>query len=209
MYKKILLVGLIFILISNFSVSAHVPYFEHNDYSEEKPFIVRKMVTQSKAMYSWLEHDGFNPCADIDVYKFKLIRPVNMYIELIVPVVEDYYENFCPWYALVGPDLPEPSQSLPFDIPEGFGVIVKENVEPGQTRETFYEFFGDKSYYKGPIFEDKLEKTGEYFIYVWDPYEQGGDYTLVVGKLEIWGPFDILRALIYTPLIRNGLELHV
>lgn len=209
MIRKIFLISLIFVLISNIYVSAHVPYLEHNDYSEEKPFIVRKLVTQSKAMYSWLENDRVNPCFDIDVYKFRLIRPVNMYIELIVPVVEDYYEDFCPWYALVGPGLPDSDQSLPFEIPDGYGVFIKENVEPGQPRETFYEFFGDKSYYKGPIFEDQLEKTGDYFIYVWDPYEKGGDYTIVVGKFEIWGPFDILRALIYTPLIRKGFELHI
>lgn len=192
----------------NLCASAHVPYFEHRDFSDEKPFVVRKIVTQSKALYSWLENDGLNPCKDLDVYRFTLNKAEIMYIEIIVPVVEDYYENFYPWYALVGLGLPDSTQSLPFEIPDGYGVIVKENVETEQ-RETFYEPFGGKKYYKGPIFEEKLEQKGEYFIYCWDPYEKGGDYTLVVGNKEIWGPLDILRALIYTPLIRLGLELHV
>ncbi len=57
--------------------------------------------------------------------------------------------------------------------------------------------------------EEKLNETGVYYIYCWDPYEKGGDYTIVIGKLEIWGPFDILRALFYTPLIRRDFELHI
>ena len=191
------------------SATAHVPYFEHRDFSEEKPFIVRKMVTQSKAIYSWLETDGLNPSEDIDVYQVKVIRKLNMYIELIVPVVDGHYEDFVPWYALLGPGLPDPGQTLPFDIPDGYGAIVMENVKPGEPRETFYEPFGGKSYYEGPVFEEELNETGIYYIYCWDPYEMGGDYTIVIGKLEIWGLFDIIRALIYTPLIRLGLELHI
>lgn len=208
--KKIFFTFLLLVILSFSSfASSHVPYFEHRDFSEEKPFIVRKMVTQSKAIYSWLENDGITPCGDIDIYKIKIIRPINMYLEIIVPVVDDFYKDFVPWYALVGPDLPIPSQYLPFDLPEGYGAIVMENVEPGQPRETFYEPFGGKSYYEGPIYENKINVTGIYYVYCWDPYEKGGDYTIVIGNLEIWGPLDILRALIYTPLIRLGLELHV
>lgn len=197
-----------FVVIFSGSAIAHVPYFEHRDFTEEKPFIVRKLVTQSKAFYSWLEYDGVNPCEDIDVYKIRVIRPLNMYIELIVPVVLNYTENFLPWYALVGPGLPDPNQTLPFDIPDGYGAIVRENVGPDDPRLAFYEPFGGKWYYEGPKFEEKLEETGTYYVYCWDPYKMGGDYTIVIGKLEIWGPLDILRALIYTPLIRLGLELH-
>ncbi len=208
--KKIILIGMIFfILLVNICVSAHVPYFEHRDFSEEKPFIVRKMIAQSKATYSWLENDGVNPSEDIDIYKIEIKRSLNLYLQLIIPVVDDYYEDFVPWYALVGPGLPDPGQPLPFDIPDGYGAIVMENVEPGTVRETFYEPFGNKSYYEGPEFKQKLNETGIYYVYCWDPYKQGGDYTIVIGDLEIWGPLDIIRALIYTPLIRRGLELHI
>lgn len=210
--KKILIFTfIIFIIFSflNICVSAHVPYFEHSDFTEDNPFIVKKIVSQSKAVYSWLEHNGTNPCEDIDVYKFKIIRPMKMYVELIVPVIDDYYKDFVPWFAVVGPGLPDPYQELPFKLPDGYGAVVKENVKPGDPRDTFYEFFGNKSYYKGPKFYEKLNVTGTYFVYCWDPYKSGGDYTLVLGNLEIWGPLDIIRALIYTPLIRKGLELHI
>jgi len=210
--KKILnftLLGLVILSSISICVSAHVPYFEHTDFTIEKPFIVKKFVSQSKAVYSWLQHNGTEPCDDIDVYQFKINKHMKMYIELIVPVVGDHYKDFVPWFALVGPGLPEPSQELPFELPNGSGAVVKENVAPGEPRETFYEPFGNKSYYKGPIFYEELNTNGTYFVYCWDPYKSGGDYTIVLGSLEIWGPLDIIRAMIYTPMIRRGLELHI
>jgi len=192
------------------SVLAHVPYIERNDYSEEKPWFVWKMIEYSKAFYAWLENDGLNPCEDIDAFKFNIRQnPKNVYIELIVPVVDDYYEEFVPWFALVGPDLPEPNQTLPFSIPPGYGAIIKENVQPGEERETFYEPFGGKSYYVGPIFDEIISEPGTYYVYCWDPYEKGGDYVLVLGKGEFFGPIDIIRSIINTTIIRRDGELHI
>jgi hypothetical protein len=157
-----------------------------------------------------LETDFTHPCTDIDVYEFTIrCRPVRVYIEVIVPVCEGFYEEFVPWFALAGPGLPEPSQDVPFELPPGYGAIVMENVNPGEPRETFYEPFGNKSYYKGPIFDEIIEEKGTYYIYYWDPWETGGDYVAILGRREIFGLFDIIRALIYTPLIRRNLELHI
>jgi hypothetical protein len=202
-------VGVLCLLFCSSLAVAHVPYFEHYNFSEQTPFLSRKMVTQSKAIYAWLEHDGVNPCVDIDVYKIAVRRPLSVYVELLVPVVDEYYMDFVPWFAFVGPGLADPGYDLPFDLPVGYGAVVNENVKPGDDRETFYEPFGGKSYYKGPVHEGFLNQTGIYYVYVWDPYESGGDYTVVLGSLEIWGPLDILRALVYTPCIRKGLELHI
>lgn len=209
--KKINLLSILVILsFFSFSVSAHVPYFEHTDYSEDSPRIIRKMVEQSKAFYSWLEKDDLNKSDDIDVFEFQVRnRPVRIYVEIIVPVVEEYYKDFVPWYAVVGPGLPEYNDPLPFDIPEGYGVIVMENIEPGEEREQFYEPFGGKSYYQGPVLDKNVTESGTYYVYTWDPHELGGDYVLVFGKREIFGLFDIIRALIYTPMIRRDMELHI
>lgn len=197
-------------VIFSSTISAHVPYIERNDYSEDRPLLVWKMIEYSKAFYAWLENDGVNPCEDIDVIKFTIRnKPKHVYIELIVPVVDDYYEEFIPWFALVGPGLPAPNQTLPFKIPPGYGVIVKENVKPGEERETFYEPFGGKSYYVGPIYEENISEPGTYYIYCWDPYEQGGDYVLVLGKGEFFGPIDIIRSIINTLIIRRNGELHI
>ena len=92
-----------------------------------------------------MENDVSNPCIDIDVCIFEIeSEPLLVYIEAIVPVCGIYYENFIPWFAFVGPRLPTLNQSVPFTIPSGYGAIVKENVNPGDPSETFYEFFSDK-----------------------------------------------------------------
>ena len=211
-YKRtvIIIISCLLILSLMPVVSSHVPYIERNDYSIQQPKMIWKMLEKSKAYYSWLEHEPDQPSTDIDVYQFNIYnRPVNIYIELIVPVVDEYYQDFVPWFALVGPDLPTPEQSLPFTIPDGQGAIVKENSIPGEQRETFYEPFGGKSYYYGPILDENITTSGTYSIYVWDHYQQGGDYVLVVGKGEFFGPIDIIRGLLNTIFIRQDKELHV
>lgn len=208
--KFVICISVLTILSLVIIATAHVPYIERSDYSEENPFYVWKMIEYSKAFYSWIENDNGQNGDDIDVFKFKVRnRPVNIYLELIVPVVDDIYADFVPWYALIGPGLPEINQSVPFTIPEGYGGIIMENVEPGVERDTFFEPFGGKSYYEGPVLDRNISDPGTYYIYCWDPYEMGGDYVLVIGKGEFFGPIDIIRGIINTILIRNDKEFHI
>jgi hypothetical protein len=191
-------------------VLAHVPYLEHREFTIQEPFRVRKSITQSIAVYAWLQTDWVNPCTDIDVYTFKIgSRPLEVYLESIVPVCDGFYANFTPWFALVGPGLPDPGQPLPFTLPPGYGAIVEEDGPPGTPREQFYELFGGKWYYQGPKFNQMINTSGTYYVYYWDPYQKGGDYVAVLGYKEIFLPMDILRALINTPLIRHNYELHL
>ena len=190
-------------------VSAHVPYLELKDFSEDKPFKVRNSIEQSIAVYSWLMDNGSSPSTDIDVYEFEISdESMLVYIEVIVPVCGGYYADFVPWFALVGPGLPLPNQSLPFEIPLGYGAVVRENVIPGEPRDTFYEFFGGKWYYEGPVFEEEMGFPGTYYVYYWDPYQIGGDYVAVLGRTEQFGFRDIIRSLLVTPFIRLDFELH-
>lgn len=205
MYKTSQLTCFLLIFLAVSTVVAHVPYFEHRDFSVEHPYVVWKNVEQSKAFYGWLETG-----TDVDVYRFMVCnKPIRIYAELIVPVVDDVYEDFVPGFALVGPGLPEINESLPFDVPDDLGGIVMKNIVPGSNRSTFYEPFGGKSYYTGSILDINVSEPGEYMIYCWDPNNSGGDYVFVLGKKEIFGPMDILRALFYTPQIRRNWELHL
>jgi hypothetical protein len=161
-------------------------------------------------VYAWLQKDEFNHSTDIDAYSFTIkSRPLRVYLEVLVPVCNGYYANFTPWFALVGPGLPPSNETLPFDLPQGYGVIVKEDVPPGQPREEFYEPFGGKWYYQGPKFDQTMNISGTYYVYYWDHYQTGGDYVAVLGYKEIFFPIDIIRALINTPLIRHNQELHL
>ncbi|MBN1860423.1 MAG: hypothetical protein JW840_03060 [Candidatus Thermoplasmatota archaeon] len=211
--KKIMLALWAFLLVFLFllpSALAHVPYLERRDSTIKKPFQVRKSITQSIAVYSWLQTDWVTPSTDIDVYSFTITnKPLRVFLEVIVPVCGGFYANFTPWFALVGPGLPPPNQTLPFEIPHGYGVIVKQDAPPGSPREEFYEPFGGKSYYRGPGFDETLYLWGTYYVFYWDPYQKGGDYVAVLGYKEQFPPLDFIRALINTPLIRRGYELHV
>jgi len=188
------------------NADAHVPYIERQDYSASKPFHVQD-IEQSIALYAWLQTDGTHPSDDVDVATFVIEGPTRFYTELLVPACPSSID-FVPWFLVAGPGLPEISVEIPFALPEGYGAIVVPNVEPGTDRETFYEPFGGKSYYKGPILDMELSSPGQYAVYYWDPYAMGGDYVGVLGFKEIWKPKDIARAMVVTPLIRNDRELH-
>ena len=187
---------------------SHVPYFELDDFSMKQPFKVNYSIEQSIAIYAWLENNTPDNSEDVDVFVFQLSEPTNVYLEIIVPVCQGY-EEFRPWIALAGPGLPKPITPLPFDIPAGCGIEVIKNVNKGETRETFYEIFGGKSYYNGPVYDEYLSTPGTYFVFIWDPQQKSGDYVAVIGKKEIWRFQDIMRAIRNTPLIRLDQELHV
>ncbi|MBK1700619.1 hypothetical protein CKO41_12370 [Thiococcus pfennigii] len=191
-------------------VLAHVPYFEHRDWTQERPFEVRGEVEQSIAVYSWLAYRDDEPALDVDFYHFDLAEPAEIYIEAIVPACVGY-EDFIPWFALVGPGLPPPDHPLPevVEIPEGEGAVVVPGPLPGEPREVFYEPFGGKYYFRGQVSRQEVTQPGSYQVIFWDPYEIGGDYVAVLGDEEIWERSDVLRALIYTPLIRRDRELHI
>jgi hypothetical protein len=182
---------------------AHVPYFEDVDYSPEAPFEIPEPLEKSRAFYSWLETG-----ADIDVFAIQVTEPIRLFAQAIVPVCQGY-EELLPWFAVVGPDLPEPDVPLPFELPPGYGAWVVQNEEPWTPRDTFFEPFGDKWYFDGPVFDDVLPTPGTWYLYYWNPHGIGGDYAAIVGPEEIWDLFDILRATVYTPMIRAGKELHI
>jgi hypothetical protein len=183
----------------------HVPYLERDDFSDESPHRIRS-VSQSVAVYAWLAVDD-GQSDDVDVYRFALRRPERLYVHVLVPVCEAS-AHFHPTFAVVGPGLPEPTTPLPIDLDEGEGAVVVEHAADETTRPQFYEPFGGKSYFDGPVFDRRLTRPGDYRVCFWDREKRGGDYVAVFGYRERWGLLDILRALIRTPIIRLGWELH-
>jgi hypothetical protein len=160
-------------------------------------------LDKSRAFYSWFETGD-----DIDVFVFQVTGPTRVFAQAIVPVCHGY-EELLPWFAVVGPSLPVPDIPLPFELPAGYGAWVVQNEEPWTGRPAFFEPFGDKWYFDGPVFDEVVSTPGTWYLYYWSPYDVGGDYVAVVGLEEIWDPSDILRAIIYTPVIRKGGELHI
>lgn len=187
------------------AAAGHVPYLEYDDFSPDNPHWIRS-VSQSVAVYAWLAvEDGQSD--DVDVYRFALRRPERVYVHVLVPVCEAY-ADFRPAFAVIGPGLPKPTSPLPIDLPEGHGAVVVEHEAEETARQQFYEPFGGKSYFEGPVFDRRVTEPGDYRVCFWDQSRQGGDYVAVFGYRERWSLLDVIRALIRTPIIRLGWELH-
>jgi hypothetical protein len=180
---------------------AHVPYLERTDIDPSRPFRVAD-VEQSIAVYGWLETDS-----DVDVFTFSVADRADIFLEVIVPVCPGY-EAFLPWYALIGPGLPPPLHDLPVPLPPGYGAIVVPNLAPGEPRPVFFEPFGGKSYYSGVQTLDTVTTPGQWTVVAWDPTGARGDYVMTIGAREQFGPRDLVRAAINTPIIRRDGELH-
>ena len=197
--RRALLVLVALVLPASYA-DAHVPFLELKDFDLQAPFRP-EVPEQSIAVYAWL--DGPR---DIDVYVVTLTKETPFLAEVLVPV-HPHYEAFRPAFAVIGKGLPDAPSCLPVRPFEGYGALVfLEDVRT--ERETFYEPFGGKSYYRGPRFERTLP-PGTYAVVYWDPRHQRGDYVAVLGKKELWRGKDMLRALRVTPQIRRGRELHL
>ena len=189
------------VLLSATAAHAHVPFLEKEDFGHENPFSP-ELPHQSIAVYAWLE-----AADDVDYYTFEIRQRTPFLAEVLVPV-HARYERFRPGFALLGEGFPAPPASLPVTPHEGYAGALVFLDDATKPRESFYEPFGGKSYYRGPRLERVLE-PGRYTLVYWDPLHQRGDYVAVIGKKEIWRAKDILRALRVTPLIRQGKELHL
>jgi hypothetical protein len=200
-FRSVALITLSFILTTGVA-SPHVPFLENTDFSEAEPFLIEPPLNKSRAVYGWL-HSG----TDIDVYTFELNEQSHLRAFSLVPVCPDY-EDFFPSFAVVGPGLTTPGNHLPFKIPEGYGALVISNTPPGKNRNTFFEPFTNKNYYRGPSFDQFISTAGTWYVYFWDPSGRGGDYVAVFGFTERFSLKDILRALINTPKIWFDKELH-
>lgn len=201
-WSLILIVTVWGILFSPFAATAHVPFIEDFDFSESKPFLIEQPLKKSRAVYGWLESP-----TDIDVFTFELKEPSRLRASSLVPVCPDY-EAFLPAFAVVGPGLPIPDDPLPFGLPKGCGAAVIYNPQTEGNRDTFFEPFTSKNYYRGPYFDQVLTTPGTWYIYYWDPAGRGGDYVAVFGFTERFSFSDIIRAFVNTPKIWFDRELH-
>ena len=155
--KTFLIFGIFFLSVS--PSFAHVPYIEFWDFSERWPFRPRHTIDQSIAVYAWLQEDGTGYSEDIDVYAFEIEEPARIYLELLVPVCAGY-EEFVPWFALVGPELPEPDEPLPFDLLKKVDadiVLKAKNIHAKDARFNFGHM--TLKLEEGEFDIDKLEAT--------------------------------------------------
>lgn len=152
---------------------AHIPLVAQPELEVESPEV-------SHAIYGTLRGDQ----AQTFVFRLRFEEPFAAPFELLVPHRRGLEEHR-PWYAVVGPGLPEPTAEqralLPRAVPEGMGVFVERNDVP--ERPVIFESFTRRAFWSsGPVALALAE--GEHEIWVFSPEGTKGDFVLAFGVEE-------------------------
>jgi hypothetical protein len=201
---------------------------ESDDFSFANPMVLDN-IWGSKSIFGYLTQ------GDVDVYQFSVtpggpVFPFKMLIAMALTPACNQTKNNYVNIALVGPGLPEPTRELPFDIPVGYGVIVKENpvVEGGVERAIFNEPNSNIAWFlpegmteacikdkTNPVPLATCDLTNTFaqpvfapytphYLVVWDDGGNKQDYTLGIGVVE--------KGYVYQtpdePLVYNNAHLH-
>jgi hypothetical protein len=178
--RRVTIVGLTLILLA-LSVSpalAHQPFFEEEDITAEKPWLVAK-PTVSTAIYATLDSR-----TDVDYFAFDGKKGQTILLSIVIPQIAGQ-EIFAPTMALMGPGLGSTSVPAKVVKPVDAGAYLL----PALTgpAKTFYEPFGRKSYWERQEERVTLPADGRYTVAVWSDDAQVGRYTFVIGDREIPG----------------------
>jgi hypothetical protein len=123
---------------------------------------------------------------DIDALSFEFEQPVNNWlIRPIVPVCGDYFEDFYPSVAVIGPglDAPDSDLELPFELPEDMGaaVFMGSDEERPVIRSTEDNDGYIMEGYASTEYELDIPESGNYLVVVWDTAGGEGAYVLATG----------------------------
>jgi hypothetical protein len=190
---------------------AHVPVLEPSRASDAPatagdPFpgaVALPDPAVSRAVYGTLAQGE-----ESDVYSLRTGSAVEIPVELLVPV-RDEYADFRPSFALVGPGLGD--EAPPFIAARlreagltDLGTTVV--TDPGLAdRGTFYEPFSFTSYYRGGEVRVRLRPGETYYLVVYDEDRTTGEYAVGLGEAEQFGGGDVLRTLVIVPRMKLGL----
>jgi hypothetical protein len=175
--------------------------------------VIATNLEQEVGTYSYLAKN------DVDVYKFTVLPTgpaANLLRLSIMPPACEQYKHFYPVVGLIGPGLPPIAEALPFEIPEdcvGCGMVrtFPTEVPPGE-RPIFPQTTAEGNFlyawfYAVNTLTDTINvrnlMPGTYYLVVWDPQGQAGDYSLVYGRYKNWSPENTRQQNLLTPLIED------
>jgi hypothetical protein len=131
----------------------------------------------SQAFYAKLSGEPY-------VYHVKSGVPFNLYVNVLVPDIEDQKRDVSAIITKVG-------ESRPLAILNASNWVWQK----------FYEPFGRDAYLKGPEFDARVE-AGSYDIQVWSP-RNDSKYALAIGKVESFGLSESLAAIHLIPRLKR------
>lgn len=206
-------------LACSLSAFAHIPYIEGLDFQEV--YDVKAPVERSLALYmSFDKNDAYDKIrftiseADLKADQKNLVVDATgrvgrkITFNTIVPRCSQY-AGVLPSLALVGPAQAALSSNyaaadLPFAVEGADGVFRLTNSEQGKV---FKEPIAGTSYWQGKEAELIVSEAGVYQLYVWNPSGAVGDYVLVFGDKELFGPGEIAQSARRISYLRRGLEI--
>jgi len=128
-----------------------------------------------------------------------------LYIQLGVPVIERL-KDYRPSIALVAPGLPAPDTDLPFDLPDGTGIMLfdTDNVdEPGD----FFEPFTQTDSWILVEETITLPETGQAWLVAWDPGQQTGKLWVATGTVEDFSDVETSEFIEWSALVKEFHEV--
>ena len=170
--------------------------------------------TISWAIYQTMDSDKSNA----RFYKFENDRINNsLYAQISIPQIEKY-KNFSPSLVILEPlsninsnytimidnylnHSNTNTNSLPFEIPNNYKVLVKEDYQESKPSVTFYEPFTQTNYWEKQEIRIKLQNLGTYYIVVYNQNNDGetdGKFTLAVGNVEDFSLLDFFIQISYS-----------
>ena len=128
-----------------------------------------------------------------------------LYIQLGVPVI-DRLSDYRPTVALVAPGLPEPMVDLPFELPDGTGIVVFESEDVSQPGDFYEPFTQTESWI---LVEETvmLPQTGQAWLVAWDPGLQTGKLWVATGTVEDFSDVETSDFIEWSVLVKDFHEV--
>ena len=115
--------------------------------------------------------------------RFDAIEPREIFFQLGIPQI-DRLSDYRPSIALLAWGLPEITEPLPFEVPEGLGGIVLHTQHLEEEPEEFFEPFTQTSSWILLETTESLPHHGTGYLVAWHPEGQTGKLWVAVGEVE-------------------------
>lgn len=197
-FLRVPFIFVLVLLLSAGAVAAHSPQFAEGNTSPGTALEIEDTV-KSWAFYSHL-HQG-----EALYYKFEIQEGERLLLNLIVPV-KDGDDGFVPRMVMMAPGIPNQG-ALPswVEVPEGYGYRVIDTSLPD---EVTYEGFSPSAFYDLGRTDSPAPVTGKYYVAVFAPAPQEGNFAMVVGYGESFTAQEwlLIPFSLYTVYLWEGQE---
>ena len=201
---------MVLFLLSAMSAEAHVPFFQRDDSTAERPVKIEGSLTKSLAYYAYFDYYG-----DVDFYDFEIDQNQEQQTDLeiligsLVPNCRQLSALRIEW-ALIGPKqhsldsngLP-PNQIASLIQPEEGWIHVATKDYGRVWREAYTQH----TYRQNDRRKLASLQSGRYRVVVWNSGDLTGDYVLEFGDREEWSWGEVIALLWQWPYLLMESEI--